>query len=133
MAFLLLSLPFAILLAACTLRRAVFLLAALLPARRIPDGGTPSVVLLVPAANEEAGVGRTLDALARLDYPSACSHVVLVDDASDDRTAERFRAWAAGTARRVVASPTGSASSRRSTRPSRGRPRATSIAICDAD
>ncbi len=80
-----------------TLRRAVFVGAALAP-RRSADGldaAVPSVALLVPGRNEDASVGSTLDAIARLDYPSERLVVVLINDGSSDGTGERFRRWAA--------------------------------------
>src|SRR5215470_8196145 len=82
-----------------TLRRLVLLLGALLPPRRESAGDAPpSVTLVVAARNEMSGIERTLDALSRLAYPSECLSVVLVNDASDDRTGERLAAWAAGRA-----------------------------------
>lgn len=47
----------------------------------------PSVVALVPARNEEATVAQCLGALAGQDYPGPFS-IVLINDASTDRTAE---------------------------------------------
>ena len=92
------SLPFAMLLASFMLRRALFLTAALLPARHVPaaTGALPSVALLVPAADEGEGVDRTLAAIGLLDYPADSLRIVLVNDGSRDGTGDRFRAWAAG-------------------------------------
>jgi cellulose synthase/poly-beta-1,6-N-acetylglucosamine synthase-like glycosyltransferase len=79
-----------------TLRRAVFVGAALVPRRSVDGhGAAPSVALLVPARNEAASVGSTLDAIARLDYPSERLVVVLINDGSSDETGERFHRWAA--------------------------------------
>jgi hopene-associated glycosyltransferase HpnB len=47
----------------------------------------PEVVAVVPARNEAEGVGRTVASLLSQDYPGIFS-VVLVDDHSDDGTAE---------------------------------------------
>ncbi|MEW5839998.1 glycosyltransferase [Nitrososphaera sp.] len=44
----------------------------------------PSVTIIVPAYNEEAGIERTLDALLEVDYPN--KEVIVVDDGSKDRT-----------------------------------------------
>jgi poly-beta-1,6 N-acetyl-D-glucosamine synthase len=44
----------------------------------------PPVTIIVPAYNEEAGIGRTLDALVEVDYPN--KEVLVVDDGSKDRT-----------------------------------------------
>ena len=53
------------------------------------DGGRlPFVSVLVPVKNEEKVVGRLLDALLRVDYPANRLEVIVVDDASTDRTGE---------------------------------------------
>jgi cellulose synthase/poly-beta-1,6-N-acetylglucosamine synthase-like glycosyltransferase len=44
------------------------------------------VAIVVPAWNEAAVIGRTLDTLMRLDYPEARLRVYVVDDASTDET-----------------------------------------------
>ena len=87
---------------AFTLRRAVFLVAALLPPRRPGGAAVPTVALLVPAHDEAASVPLVLAALERLEYPPERLSVVLVDDGSSDGTGERFRAWAAGRPRAVA-------------------------------
>jgi hopene-associated glycosyltransferase HpnB len=46
----------------------------------------PSVIAVVPARNEAETIGRTVEALARQDYPGAFSAIV-VDDHSEDGTA----------------------------------------------
>ena len=51
-------------------------------------GGLPFVSVLVPVKNEEKVVGRLLDALLRVDYPANRLEVIVVDDASTDRTGE---------------------------------------------
>lgn len=50
----------------------------------------PSVCILVPARNESESLPHTLPALLQQDYPGQFV-VVVVDDRSDDRTAERAR------------------------------------------
>jgi cellulose synthase/poly-beta-1,6-N-acetylglucosamine synthase-like glycosyltransferase/peptidoglycan/xylan/chitin deacetylase (PgdA/CDA1 family) len=46
----------------------------------------PSVAVIVPAYNEEAGIERSVRSIARSEYPDF--EVLVVDDGSDDRTAE---------------------------------------------
>ncbi len=48
------------------------------------EDNLPLVTIIVPTYNEEIDIGRTMDALAALDYPLL--EVVVVDDASEDRT-----------------------------------------------
>jgi N-acetylglucosaminyltransferase len=86
------------------LRRAVFLAASLLPPRALPAGGGEhaSITLVVSARNEAAGIDRTLAAIDRLEHPGDRLSVVLVDDASDDRTGEHLERWAAGRPRAAV-------------------------------
>ena len=47
-----------------------------------------TVSVIVPVKNEEKVVGRLLDALLSLDYPAGRKEIVVVDDASTDRTRE---------------------------------------------
>ena len=62
-----------------------------------PEGALPasppSIVAVVPARNEAEVVGRAIASLAAQRYPGAF-HIVLVDDASSDATAEAARAAA---------------------------------------
>ncbi|MFQ5617836.1 MAG: glycosyltransferase [Rhodospirillales bacterium] len=58
----------------------------------------PGVVVIVPARNEAATVGRCIDSLLGQAYPGPFS-VILVDDGSDDGTAAAARAAAAGSGR----------------------------------
>ncbi len=51
----------------------------------------PRVSILVPAHNEEAVIGRTIDALARLIYPKDRIEIIVVDDASTDGTGDILR------------------------------------------
>ena len=50
----------------------------------------PSVVAIVPARNEAANIGRTISSLAQQDYLGEF-RIILVDDDSDDGTAEAAR------------------------------------------
>jgi len=59
-------------------------------ARKRPRSGAdlPFVSIIVPVQNEERVVGRLLDALVRLNYPLNKKEVIVVNDASADRTLE---------------------------------------------
>jgi cellulose synthase/poly-beta-1,6-N-acetylglucosamine synthase-like glycosyltransferase len=61
----------AVTLSAFSARRLVLLGAALAPRRREPGPAAelPTVTLVVPARDEGAAVERTLESIARLDYP----------------------------------------------------------------
>jgi len=48
----------------------------------------PNVSILVPVKHEERVVGRLLDALTRLDFPTNSLEVIIVEDGSRDRTLE---------------------------------------------
>jgi cellulose synthase/poly-beta-1,6-N-acetylglucosamine synthase-like glycosyltransferase len=48
----------------------------------------PNVSILIPAWNEGAVIGATIDRLMRLNYPRERLHVYVIDDASDDETPE---------------------------------------------
>ncbi len=52
----------------------------------------PRFAVVVPAHNEESGLGETLQSLAQLDYPADRYDVVVVADNCTDRTAEVARA-----------------------------------------
>jgi cellulose synthase/poly-beta-1,6-N-acetylglucosamine synthase-like glycosyltransferase len=81
---------------ALSLRRGTFLVAALMPPRRLPRGvGLPSVTVLVPARNERAVAERLLRSLVRLDYPADKVSFVIVCDGCSDESPTVFRAWAA--------------------------------------
>jgi cellulose synthase/poly-beta-1,6-N-acetylglucosamine synthase-like glycosyltransferase len=54
----------------------------------------PNVAVVVPAWNEAAVIGRTLDTLVGLDYPPERLRVYVVDDASTDETPNVVRAKA---------------------------------------
>jgi cellulose synthase/poly-beta-1,6-N-acetylglucosamine synthase-like glycosyltransferase len=54
----------------------------------------PRVSLLIPAHNEAVVLDRTLAAMAALDYPSERLEIIVINDASTDRTGEIASAWA---------------------------------------
>ena len=54
----------------------------------------PEITLTVPAYNEERAIAATLDSLLLLDYPSERRHILVVSDASTDRTDEIVRGYA---------------------------------------
>jgi len=58
------------------------------------DVELPRVSLLIPAHNEEMVLDRTLAAMSALDYPKDRLEVVVVNDASTDRTGEIASGWA---------------------------------------
>ncbi len=64
-------------------------------------GPWPGVVVVVPARNEAATIGRCVASLLAQDYPGPLS-IVVVDDGSDDGTAEAARRAAAGSERLSV-------------------------------
>lgn len=54
----------------------------------------PSLSVSLPAYNEEASIGATLDALLAADYPRDRLQILVVSDASTDRTDEIVRSYA---------------------------------------
>ena len=58
-------------------------------------GEWPRVAILVPAYNEEASIAGTLESLLQLDYPVTHREVVVMSDASSDRTDEIVRGFEA--------------------------------------
>jgi GT2 family glycosyltransferase len=78
-----------------SIRRAIFLVAALLRPRFLPTtAGLPAVTVLVPARNERAVASRLLGALARLEYPAGQISFIFVCDGCSDGSALVFRSWA---------------------------------------
>jgi hopene-associated glycosyltransferase HpnB len=68
--------------------------AATAPAASINDAAQwPAVAVVIPARNEAESIGHTVESLLRQDYPGLLQ-VVVVDDHSDDGTAECARAAA---------------------------------------
>ena len=66
-----------------------------------PPATPPNVAVVVPAWNEAAVIGRTIDTLVALEYPPERLRVYVVDDASTDATPEIVGAKAAEYAGRV--------------------------------
>jgi cellulose synthase/poly-beta-1,6-N-acetylglucosamine synthase-like glycosyltransferase len=80
-----------------SIRRIVFLCAALAPARADATpaaSGLPSVAVAIPAHNEEELVGELVASLERLDYPPERLATIFVCDGCTDATADHLRAWA---------------------------------------
>jgi cellulose synthase/poly-beta-1,6-N-acetylglucosamine synthase-like glycosyltransferase len=67
-----------------------------------PPERDPNVAVVVPAWNEAAVIGRTIDTLLALDYPPERLRVYVVDDASTDATPAVVGAKAAERPGRVV-------------------------------
>ena len=55
----------------------------------------PRVSLLIPAHNEEVVLDRTLAAISALRYPAGRLEILVINDASTDRTGEIAERWAA--------------------------------------
>lgn len=62
----------------------------------------PNVAVVVPAWNEAAVIGRTIDTLVALDYPAERLRVYVIDDASTDATPDVVRGRAESHPGRVV-------------------------------
>jgi 1,2-diacylglycerol 3-beta-glucosyltransferase len=70
----------------------LFVLSLRMFAPRDPDPGLrPAMALIVPAHNEEAVIGKTLESLLRLEYDRYV--VIVVNDGSTDATGQRARAF----------------------------------------
>ena len=48
----------------------------------------PTVTILIPARNEEQVIGRLLQRMTELTYPRHKTQVIVIDDASSDRTGQ---------------------------------------------
>jgi cellulose synthase/poly-beta-1,6-N-acetylglucosamine synthase-like glycosyltransferase len=71
--------------------------------RRVPRGGrapatpgpTPFVTITVPAYNEAASIGATIDQLLAVDYPADRRQILVISDASTDGTDDVVSGYAA--------------------------------------
>ncbi len=52
-----------------------------------------SVSILVPSRNEDKVIGRTLEYMSKLDYPKDKLEIIVLNDASTDRTSEIAHEW----------------------------------------
>jgi len=80
-----------------SIRHLLFTLVALhekeVPNENISENYQPFVTVLIPARNEEKVIGRILKRMSELTYPKEKMQVIVIDDASKDRTsqiAEKF-------------------------------------------
>ena len=48
----------------------------------------PLVTILIPAHNEEKVISRTVDSMAKLDYPKERLEIIVINDSSNDKTGE---------------------------------------------
>lgn len=64
------------------------------PAAAADPAEWPSISVIVPAYNEERAIARTLERLLSADYPADRRQVLVVSDASTDRTDEIVRGYA---------------------------------------
>jgi cellulose synthase/poly-beta-1,6-N-acetylglucosamine synthase-like glycosyltransferase len=75
----------------------LWLLSRLTPAPKVwrdpPEW--PTVTILIPAYNEERSIAGTLESLLALDYPADRREIVVMSDASSDRTDEIVQGFAA--------------------------------------
>ncbi|HET7598764.1 MAG TPA: glycosyltransferase [Gemmatimonadales bacterium] len=73
------------------------ILAARRPAAATPPEPAewPAISIALPAYNEERSIAATIESLLRLDYPADRRRIVVVSDASTDRTDEIVRSFAA--------------------------------------
>ena len=72
------------------------LVARMRPDRGIPAGGgeLPTVSITIPCYNEERSIAATLDRILAVDYPADRRQILIVSDASTDRTDEIVRSYA---------------------------------------
>jgi cellulose synthase/poly-beta-1,6-N-acetylglucosamine synthase-like glycosyltransferase len=74
----------------------LYLLGKMRPARRVPEQPDtwPEISITVPAYNEEAQIRGVIESLLDLDYPAHRRQILIVSDASTDRTDEIVREYA---------------------------------------
>jgi cellulose synthase/poly-beta-1,6-N-acetylglucosamine synthase-like glycosyltransferase len=65
------------------------------PVTPLPDPAEwPMISVVVPAYNEERNIARTIDTLLAIDYPAQRRQIIVVSDASTDRTDEIVKSYA---------------------------------------
>ncbi len=62
----------------------------------LDSGFRPRITVVVPAYNEGSFIKRTLEGLARAEYPRSRRQIVVVDDGSEDDTGEAVRQFMKG-------------------------------------
>src|SRR5690606_15359868 len=62
-----------------------------IPVSDIESKETISFSLVIPARNEEENIAQLLEAISRLEYPPNAYEVILIDDHSEDNTADVAR------------------------------------------
>lgn len=75
----------------------LLMLVGALARRRTPSpqsGGWPRISISIPAYNEEASIAATLDQVLDIDYPAERRQIVVISDASSDRTDDIVRSYA---------------------------------------
>ena len=93
----LIAVPVAFLLYSYLVYPAVLALVALFKpatARRADPVEWPEITISVPCYNEERSIVATIESLLSLDYPADRRHILVVSDASTDRTDEIIRSFA---------------------------------------
>ena len=72
------------------------LVARLRPNRVIPEGGgeLPTISITIPCYNEERSIAATLERILAVDYPAERRQILIVSDASTDRTDEIVSSYA---------------------------------------
>jgi cellulose synthase/poly-beta-1,6-N-acetylglucosamine synthase-like glycosyltransferase len=72
------------------------LVARFRPHRTIPPAGQdlPTISITIPCYNEERSIADTLDRILAVDYPADRRQILIVSDASTDRTDEIVRSYA---------------------------------------
>ena len=69
--------------------------------RRIKQGYTPSVTVIIPAHNEEKHIKTTVDAVLESGYPGKL-RIIAIDDGSSDRTPDILKGFARNSKVRVL-------------------------------
>ena len=94
--WILLSIPVGLLLYAFIGYPAIMWLVATLRDHRLPQGEPaewPEVTITLPVFNEERVISRTIESLLAIDYPRERLRILVVSDASTDRTDEIVRRY----------------------------------------